>query len=76
VPSKRLFSGPFAPFRPIAEQLLKGGERPPARDFQGAWLIKAAIREDRPDSRPIPGGAIARSLHGRSEWARFSAAFE
>jgi hypothetical protein len=34
VPVKRGFSGLFAAFRPIAEQLLSRGERRPPRDFR------------------------------------------
>jgi len=76
VPSKRGFPRLFAPFRPIAEQLLGGRERPPAAEFQDVWLTAVAIRADRPDSRASSGGQMPRSLRGRSKWPRFSAAFE
>jgi hypothetical protein len=76
MPSKPGFPGSEAPFRPIAEQLLRGGERRPAADFQSLWLMAAPIRGDRPDSHAFSSGQIAGSLRPRSEWTCFSAAFE
>jgi hypothetical protein len=74
--SKRGFSGLFAPFRPIAEQLLEGGERALAEDFRGSWLMSRPIRADRPDSRRFFGAQTRQLLRRAIERPCFFIAFE